>query len=79
MPLPPHDFRDRGLYQVSTDRQWRCSGRYRGQSMISDAYRPGFVSDAAGDVITFPTPYDAEQWLERQWAKAHGIALSGPA
>lgn len=77
MAFPANDFRDRSRYSVSTDRQWRLSGRYRGQSLIWDERSNRYATDQAGEVITFPTPYDAEQWLERQWANAHGIDPQG--
>jgi hypothetical protein len=79
MPAPADDFLDRSRYSVSTDRQWRLAGGYRGQSLIWDAHRNRYVTDDAGDVITFPTAYDAEQWLERQWVTAHGIDPPAPA
>lgn len=79
MPTSGEDFRDRGRYSVSTDRQWRERGRYRGQSLIWDERRNRYVTDPEGEVLTFPTGYDAEQWLERQWAQAHGIDPDGLA
>lgn len=77
MPAPVDDFRDRGRYSVSTDRAQRLSGRYRGQSMIWDERWNRYVTDDAGDVVRFSTPHDAERWLERQWARAHGIDPDG--
>lgn len=56
---------------ISTDRQHRVDGLTR----IWDERRNAYVTDERGDVLTFPQPYDAQQWVERQWANAHGVAL----
>jgi hypothetical protein len=77
MATPADDFRHRSHYSVSTDREWRAGGRYRAQSMIWDERHNRYVCDQAGAAITFPTPHDAEQWLERQWAKAHASTPNG--
>jgi hypothetical protein len=45
--------------------------------MIWDERHNRYVCDQAGAAITFPTPHDAEQWLERQWAKAHASTPNG--
>jgi hypothetical protein len=79
MAAPADDFRQRGRYSVSSDRQWRDRGRYRGQSLIWDECGNRYVTDRTGEVVTFPTPHDAERWLERKWAKAHGIDTEGSA
>jgi hypothetical protein len=36
-------------------------------------YRNEYVTDATGQALSFPTAYDAEQWIERQWLGAIGI------
>lgn len=77
MSAPADDFRDRGRYSVTTDRQARLSGPCRGQSMIWDEHLSRYVTDDAGDLIRFPLEHDAERWLERQWARAHGIDPDG--
>lgn len=56
-------YRADGVYNVSTDRQQLLGEQFRGQSMIWDDRRNAYVTDAMGQVLTFPSAHDAEQWL----------------
>jgi hypothetical protein len=68
-----YQARNHRFYAISTDRQQRMGGRYRGKSLIIDERRNAFVG-SAGEILAFASAYDAEQWLERQWLASVGIA-----
>jgi hypothetical protein len=65
-------YQQDGIYSVSTDRRQTMDGLTR----IWDERHNAYLTDADGEVLTFPTPYDAQRWLEQQWIPAVGISAT---
>ncbi len=59
----------RDSLHIAPDRTHRNGGLTR----IFNETRGEYLTDIGGEILAFPLPYDAEQWLERWWLASNGI------